>query len=437
MNKSVTISETAKSPATDTSAHHVLLVEASSTKADTMRQLFMDLDYPPLSWAKDFENAHVILDLERINLIIVAEDVGEHAGIELIWELSSDLLAPPAIMIADEYSRVRWEEAENLGAKDYLAWSELTPRFLERAIRAAVAENAKHDAERHNADDLIQRIFELEHSYQTLEAQAGENAHLAEQLDLMRSELEEALSQVVRTKEELEVLNEQKNKLFSIIAHDLRSPLTSLLTLGEMIDLMGDTMSREDLLDHIQGMSGNVRIVYSLLENLLEWARIQMDQVSFDPCILDLHELTNRTTELLSPVGAQKFVDVRNEVTEGLQGYGDLNMIDTIIRNLANNSVKFTPENGCVTISGFREDDTVTISIRDTGVGIPADRLKTLFVLDKGSTTKGTKGEKGSGLGLILCRDMVEKNGGTIWAESEDGNGSTFFFTLPANEPAP
>lgn len=250
----------------------------------------------------------------------------------------------------------------------------------------------------------------------------------------MRSELEEALSQVVHTKEELEVLNDQKTKLFSIIAHDLRSPLTSLLTLGEMIDLMGDSMSRDDLIEHITGMSDNVRIVYSLLENLLEWARIQMDQVAFSPCVLDLHELTSRTTELLGPVGAQKSVAVLNDVPEGIQGYGDLNMIDTIIRNLTNNSVKFTPENGSVTISAVQDEDAVTISIRDTGVGIPAQRLKTLFVLDKGSTTRGTKGEKGSGLGLILCSDMVKKNGGKIWAESEEGNGSTFFFTLPVSE---
>lgn len=401
---------------------------------DEMRLLLMEAGYPPLSWAKDFATAHSILTLEKIDLVIVAEDIGNDAGIELIWELSSDLLAPPAIMIANKYSRVRWEEAQNLGAKDYLAWTELNPRFLDRTIRTAIAENDSNDAERLNTDDLIQRIFELEHSYHTLEEQAGENAHLAEQLDITRSELEDALSQVVRTKEELEVLNDQKTKLFSIIAHDLRSPLTSLLTLGEMIDLMGDSMSREELIDHISGMSGNVRIVYSLLENLLEWARIQMDQVAFDPCILDLHELASRTTELLSPVGTQKSVTVTNEVPEGLQGYGDLNMIDTIIRNLTNNSIKFTPENGSVTISGSQNDGTAIVRIHDTGVGIPPDRLETLFVLDKGATTKGTKGEKGSGLGLILCRDMVVKNGGEIWAESEEGNGSTFSFTLPVKE---
>jgi len=110
--------------------------------------------------------------------------------------------------------------------------------------------------------------------------------------------------------------------------------------------------------------------------------------------------------------------------------------ITQILSNLLSNAVKFTPEGGTVTISAETGEHAVTVSIRDTGVGVPADRLKTLFVLDKGATTKGTKGEKGSGLGLILCRDMVEKNGGKIWAESEEGVGSTFFFTLPATAPA-
>ena len=418
------------------SALHILLVEPSAGKSERMQHLLDAAGYPAVSWAKDFSSARELLSLEKVDLIIVAENVGTDTGVELVWSLSSDLTAPPALIVADEESLTRSEEASNLGAKDYIVWADITPGFLNRAIRCVMSENVQADAVRHNADDLIQRIFELEHSNQTLEGQAGENAHLAEQLDLMRSELEDALSEVVHTKDQLEVLNEEKTKLFSIIGHDLRSPLSSLLSLGELIDMMGDTMTREDLLEYISGMSANVRIVNSLLENLLEWARLQMDQVGFSPCIVDLHELAERTAELLAPVGIQKSVSVRNEMPEDLRAYGDLNMVDTIIRNLTNNAVKFTPKDGSVTISGEVGENDATISIRDTGVGIPADRLDTLFVLDKGSTTNGTQGEKGSGLGLILCRDMVEKNGGEIWAESEEGNGSTFCFTLPVSAPA-
>ena len=410
----------------------VLLVEASAKKSERMQFLLQEAGYPDMSWTRTLSQTHDILALEKMDIIIVAEDIDGTPGIELIWSLSSDLMAPPALMIADTFSHIQAKEARNLGAKDYITWSELTSRFLDRAIRCVISENVAQDFVRNNTDDLIQRIFELEQSYQTLEEQAGDNAHLAEQLDLVRSELEGALSQVVKTKEELEVLNEEKSKLFSIIAHDLRSPLSSLLTLGEMIDLMGDTMSQEDLLEYITGMSSNIKTIHSLLENLLEWARIQMDQVAFEPCILDLHELAARTVELLSPVGAQKAVSIQNNTPSQIQGYGDLNMVDTIIRNLANNAVKFTPEGGTVTISAQSDEGMVTIGITDTGVGIPSSRLETLFVLDKGSTTTGTKGEKGSGLGLILCRDMVVKNGGKIWAESDIEIGSTFFFTLPA-----
>ncbi len=413
------------------SPYRVLLVDVSEKKSEQMRYLLSEVGCFDMITVKDFTSVKEVLALDKIDIILIAEDVGDKPGIELVWELSSSLMSPPAIIIADTFSRIRSEEAINLGAKDYIAWTELTSRFLDRTIRCAISEISTHDAVRHNADDLIQRIFELEQSYQSLEEQAGENAHLAEQLDLVRSELEDALSQVVKTKEELEVLNDEKSKLFSIIAHDLRSPLSSLLTLGELIDMMGDSMSQDELLDYITNMSTNVKTVHSLLENLLEWARIQMDQIAFEPCVLDLHELASRTVELLLPVGSQKSVEIRNDVPEKIQGFGDLNMVDTVIRNLTNNSVKFTPEGGSVTISASSDDDMVTLSIRDTGVGIPAARLNTLFTLDKGATTKGTKGEKGSGLGLILCRDMVEKNGGKIWAESEEGNGSTFFFSLP------
>jgi len=421
--------------AVEESSLHVLLVESSSDKSDQMRHLLQEVGYTHFSWAKDFSEAQAILELEKIAIAIIAENVGDEQGIELIWGLSSDLRSPPAMIITDEVSRVRAEEAENLGAKDYISWGELTPRLLDRAIRCVIAENAAYDATRHGTDDLIQRIFELEQSYQTLEEQAGENAHLAEQLDLARGELESALTEVVHTKDQLEMLNEEKTKLFSIIGHDLRSPLTSLITLGEVIDMMGDTMTREDLLEYIEGMSGNVRVVNSLLENLLEWARLQMDQVAFTPSIVDLSELASRTSELLGPVGKQKSVTVHNEIAEGLHGFGDLNMVDTVIRNLTNNAVKFTPEGGSVSILAETDESTVTIKICDTGVGVPAERLDTLFLLDKGSTTNGTQGEKGSGLGLILCRDMVEKNGGKIWAESEEGKGSTFCFTLPASAP--
>ena len=184
-----------------------------------------------------------------------------------------------------------------------------------------------------------------------------------------------------------------------------------------MIDMMGDSMSREDLLEYITRMSSTVRIVNSLLENLLEWARLQMDQVAFSPCVVDLHELAARTTELLAPGGEQEPVSVRNEMPEDRRGYGDLNMVDTVIRNLSNNAVKFTPAGGSVTISGAPGETmvTITISIGDTGVGVPADRLDTLFVLDKGSTTNGTQGKKEAGWALSFAatwrKRIAEKSG--------------------------
>ncbi len=410
---------------------YVLFVHADKEKTEIIRELLDTSGAGIMLCAPDIATANGILGTKQVDLILVGEHIGEDLGIEFIWALSSKLNPPPAVLIADEFSKKGEQEARNLSAVDYISWDQLSVRSIARIVKLSILERSSDEASRNNTESLIQQIFELEQSYSSLEGQAGENAQLAEELDMVRSELEDALSEVVRTKEKLEQLNDEKNKLFSIIAHDLRSPLTSVLASQELLEFLGDDVSKEDLMEQLAGVHGNVQIVYSLLENLLEWARIQMDQVAFEPAPCDLGRLAEQTTMLLGPVGAQKSVTVINNVPAETIAYGDTNMVDTIIRNLTNNSVKFTPEGGSVTISAQPRDNDMVISIRDTGVGIPKDRLPTLFVLEKGSTTRGTKGEKGTGLGLILCRDMVEKNHGEIWAESEEGKGSNFFFSLP------
>jgi len=171
--------------------------------------------------------------------------------------------------------------------------------------------------------------------------------------------------------------------------------------------------------------------VFALLENLLEWARLQMDQISSDPKLLDIKAIVARTVGVLGPVGADKGVKVISTISDGLQCFADEHMIDTIIRNLTSNAIKFTPEGGSVTVSGHIDDDTCGIIVTDTGVGLTPGQIDKLFNLGDKNSTPGTKGEKGTGLGLLLCRDLLEKNSGTISVTSEPGQGSAFTVKLP------
>jgi len=199
----------------------------------------------------------------------------------------------------------------------------------------------------------------------------------------------------------------------------------------------------------IQGVYNSAQITYNLLENLLDWARMQMDGIDFQPEWVDLQALILNTTRLLGDVASRKNVQLNNLITSETPVYADDNMLETVIRNLTSNAIKFTPPGGTVTLSAKPAQPPVTpgnsqpadhnhwleVSVSDTGVGIAPDDLPKLFSLGEHHTTYGTAQEKGSGLGLLICKEMVEKHGGQIWIDSQVGAGTTVKFTLKAIGP--
>lgn len=221
-----------------------------------------------------------------------------------------------------------------------------------------------------------------------------------------------------------------KDKFFSIISHDLRSPFTALLGYSQMLDEEFDSLTQEEIKNSISSLRKTSKNVFQLLEGLLEWSRAQSDRIEFKQELVDLFEASKNVEILLKNVAAQKGINYLNQILKNTIVFADENMVNTILRNLVSNAIKFTNPGGIVNISSSEGQDKITVIVSDTGKGMTKNELDQLFKINVHFTTIGTNNEVGAGVGLILCKELIEKNGGEIWAESEPGKGSKFYFTL-------
>ncbi len=235
-----------------------------------------------------------------------------------------------------------------------------------------------------------------------------------------------------RTELKLREANDTKAKFLSIISHDLRSPISSIGSLTEMIIDNEEMLSNSEIIELIKVINQTSKTSYEQLENMLTWSRAQTSNLEFKPEIIDIKPFLIKFASENEYLCLKKNIELKVNIESEISVFADKNMLVSIIMNLLNNAIKFTPENGKVTINLKSTDNNfATISIIDNGVGIDSKRIKHLFSLQKSSSTFGTNNEKGSGLGLLLSKEFIEKNGGIINVESELGNGSVFSFTLP------
>jgi len=230
---------------------------------------------------------------------------------------------------------------------------------------------------------------------------------------------------------ELELSNNTKDKLFSIIAHDLRSPFNSILGFTDLLNEQFETFNDDEKKSIIVKLKESSENAYNLLENLLAWSLEQREGIKVKPEKIDLYEIASMQMDIFDNVAHTKNIRIVNLITPGTFANADSNMVTTIVRNLLNNALKFTRSGGSISLTTGVKNDQITMSVTDTGVGIPSHILNTIFKSTETQTTNGTANEKGTGLGLIVCKEFVEKNGGEIWVESEVGKGSRFSFTLP------
>jgi len=354
------------------------------------------------------------------DLCLVCEKNGDGNARGILRDLKeSGFKTPVVTIVGPEHTKIE-PDLIALGGKGVIPYDSSMPTVLRYFV--------------HFADDLKQTRLVLNAEKEGLIRQFIDQRDARERAEEQSMKLIGLAEDLAATKEKFERLNVEKNKFFSIIAHDLRSPFNAILGYTELLARTADNLTP----DQVKEFAGNAHAagasVFNLLENLLEWSQLQMNRIDCAPATISLGEIVGRTIELLAPVAEDKNIKLETAVTKETV-YADPDMIETVIRNLINNAIKFTNKGGSVVIAAQNLDDVIEVSVTDTGVGMEPDRAAAIFSLSGNHSTDGTQGEKGTGLGLSLSKELVERNGGEIYATSKPGKGSTFAFTVPKNPP--
>jgi PAS domain S-box-containing protein len=280
-------------------------------------------------------------------------------------------------------------------------------------------------------------ITQRKRAEETLQRKRMELENLVIEQDASRQDLERQAAYLVELAENEAVLinklkyeSDVKNRFFSIISHDLRTPFTSLLGMTRLMAEMTDRLSKNQLADYAKSVNDAGERVFGLLQNLLEWSRLQIESTKFEPEMTPLREAVHECIEIYKPAAMEKGIQLTNN-TDDTFVFVDPDMVRAVIRNLIGNALKFTATGGTIELASIQYAGEVEVIVTDSGVGMSKERFERIFALDQKTSTIGTAGEKGTGLGLPLCKDMLERNRGRIWVESSPGAGSKFHFALP------
>jgi len=328
--------------------------------------------------------------------------------------------------LTDQQSRIE-EQSEELKVTN--------DKLLERQIK--IEEQAKDLlTSNENLKEINQLLIERQKQIQDQsEELKSRSENLKDVNDLLVDKQKLIIDQSEQLKEnnrQLTILNATKDKFFSIIAHDLRNPFSVVIGFSDLLIRGLYKLSEEKIKNyvdmiHTASINGN-----NLLENLLQWSRSQTGNIAFEPIKLNLASLVEETINLMEASANRKDITFHQLIEPNSTVFADENMIKTILRNLITNAIKFTKEKGSVTITSISSHKQIEVTIADSGVGISQDTIKRLFRIDTTVTTIGTSKETGTGLGLLICKEFVERHNGKIWVESEPGKGSNFKFTLPS-----
>jgi PAS domain S-box-containing protein len=352
---------------------------------------------------------------------------------DIIWHLDSNFLLT-YISPADE--RIRGFKKEEVIGKSL--FSILKPEGIELLKEA----NKKRMIDLSNGIRSAPAIYELEElckdgTWVWVEATAtafyDHDGKITGYHGVSRdiSERKKAELLLKERENQLRELNSTKDKLFSIIAHDLRSPFNTILGFSELLINSFKDLDVAESEKYLEIINSSAKSTLVLLDNLLAWAKSQTGQIIYNPERTSLSAITGEILEVSKSIAKIKNISVKYIQTDDVEVYADVNMLKTILRNLVSNAIKYTYTNGEITISAIQNQSNIEITVSDNGVGMSEDIRNKLFEIDTNITTTGTANEKGSGLGLILCKEFVEKHGGEIRVKSESGKGSDFIFSLP------
>jgi len=375
----------------------ILIVDDEQTYLDTIAETLKEKKFKIV---QAFNGKMGITLAKKFNpdIIIVDWEMPEMNGIEMIVELKKDQLTKdiPIIMCTGIMtSSKNLDTALQAGAVDYIR-KPVEPIELTARINSALnMANAFKEIKKRNEQIEKQKIS-IEHQ-----------------------------------NDELKEINATKDRLFSIIAHDLKNPFSGILGFSELMVDSNNDFDREKLIEFASFINSSAQTAFKLLENLLEWANSQTGTINFEPKNYLLSDILIENINLCNHSAQAKNISIAYASADNLMIYADLNMINTILRNLITNAIKFTHKTGSIKINVIQQNDEIIIGVCDNGIGMDEDTKNKLFKIDEKISIIGTEKEKGTGLGLLLCKDFVEKHGGKIWVESELGKGSCFKFTLP------
>ena len=241
----------------------------------------------------------------------------------------------------------------------------------------------------------------------------------------------ERTQEIMKQNQELEVLNATKDKFFSIVAHDLKGPLNSMTGFFDLLANHTEALSLKEIQVIATNLGESIENTTKLTDNLLTWAMAQMNTLKHQPQCINLNKIINEGVSFFIESSKRKQIELQLHMQpDTVFIFADENHIQFILRNLISNALKFTSPGGTIVVSAFVENNILEIAIADNGVGMSDEVLNKIFRIDSKHTTEGTAGEKGTGLGLLLCKEFVERNQGKLWAKSEPGKGSTFFFAF-------
>lgn len=257
---------------------------------------------------------------------------------------------------------------------------------------------------------------------------------IEEEVKTLMEELISKNKLIEETNTKLEASIKEKDKFFSIIAHDLKSPFSGFLGLSEIMSNNSYDTTIDEMREYSKLMFTSAESLFKLLENLLTWSVLKRGLASFNLEQTNLNQIVESNLNIISTRANLKEISLINNCPKDINVISDASMLNGVLRNLVSNSVKFTIRGGKITVDAKVIDEMVQISIQDTGIGMPKEMLPKLFLIGEKTSRKGTEDEASTGLGLMLCKEYIEKHNGTIWAESEEGKGTTFYFTMPVNK---
>lgn len=330
--------------------------------------------------------------------------------------------------IAEQYLPEKFRNGKWKGLKDSDIWE---PEIVQKL--------REHDAEVINS--MQSKVFEeiiinegkkyvwLTHKFPLRDASNGKVYIIGMEIDI--TERKEKEEQIKKYSKQLEELNKNKDKFISVLAHDLRGPFTPILGYTELLATSAEYLTYQEIKEYAHSLDVIVKNQFQLLENVLDWSRLEGNRLKIEPKELNLFDEVKKVLNLYQPIYSDKEIQIIEKVDPAYEIITDQHALNTILRNLISNAIKFTPRKGTIQIIASKENDGYKIKIIDSGIGIPEENLSKIFGGEFGFTTRGTNNEKGTGLGLTICKELVEKLGGKIWVESEVGKGSTFTIVIP------